>query len=288
MPSPVAAEDILDSHLHLIDRSRVSYPWLAGKAALNRDWSLATYAEEARKLGVIRAIHMEVDVAEADIEAETAMIEGLAAAGTFPIAGIIAACRPERPDFSGQIERALARPLVVGFRRILHEVPNEVSQAPLFRENIRRLGPVGRPFDIVMRADQLKLAMQLVDSAPEVRFVLDHCGVPDIAGGAWDPWASDLKELARRPNLCAKLSGIVAYAGAGWSLAELSRWALHVVDCFGPDRIAWGGDWPVATLGGGLSTWVAASRAILAGLSAGQRARIWRGTAGEIWGISDR
>ncbi|MBE9637467.1 amidohydrolase family protein [Salipiger mangrovisoli] len=274
---------ILDSHLHLVDRGRLDYPWLSGAPALDRDWLLESYAAEARRVGIGGAIHMEVDVADPRIEDETAWIEELAASGSFPILGAIAACRPEAPDFPAFLDRSAAREIVVGFRRVLHVVPDEVSQGELFRQNIRLLSGPDLPFDLCVLARQLPLAIELVDSAPNTRFVLDHCGVPDIEGGQWDSWARDLAEIAERPNVCAKISGVVAYGGAGWTLDELTRWVSYTAETFGPERICWGGDWPVNTLGGGLSTWVAATRAIFAGWSAEERAALYAGNAARIW-----
>src|SRR5271155_2856929 len=69
---------IVDTHLHLIYRDRLRYPWLAGFASLNHDFSYETYAAEARRCGVTDVLHMEVDVAPDDIEAETRNVEKLA------------------------------------------------------------------------------------------------------------------------------------------------------------------------------------------------------------------
>ncbi len=63
---------IIDTHLHIVDQSELDYPWLGGAPALNRDFLYETYASEARKCGIGRTLHMEVDVAEADIEREIA------------------------------------------------------------------------------------------------------------------------------------------------------------------------------------------------------------------------
>ncbi len=276
-------EHMTDAHLHVIDRTRLSYPWLSGAPRLDRDWPLELYAAEARRVGITRALHMEVDVAEGDIDAETAYVSGLAENEGSIVAGIISACRPEADGFPAEIERAQDRPCVVGFRRVLHVVPDEVSQTQIFRSGIRRLAGADIPFDICVAARQLPLAVALADAAPETRFVLDHCGVPDIADGAWDAWARDIVALAERPNVSAKISGVVAYAGADWSAEELARWIGHVVESFGFDRLVWGGDWPVCTLGGGLSTWVAATRAIFAGASADERAALFTGNAERIW-----
>ena len=47
---------IIDTHLHLIDRSALRYPWLAGVPALNRDFSYEEYATEAQRVGVQRVL----------------------------------------------------------------------------------------------------------------------------------------------------------------------------------------------------------------------------------------
>ncbi len=278
-------EEIVDTHVHLVDRNRISYPWLESAASLDRDWGYEEYAQQARALGISRAIHMEVDVAERDIEAEIDWIDELINAHDGLMAGMVAACRPENDGFAREVERAASRPSIVGFRRALHVVPDDVSRSQTFRDNIRRLGPVGLPFDLCVAARQLPIAIELADAAPEVRFVLDHCGVPDIAAGAWDDWARDITAISRRPNVCAKVSGIVAYAAEGWAPGDLARWVDHVTGAFGFERLCWGGDWPVCTLGGGLATWVAASRAIFTDASASERARLYTNTAREVWGV---
>lgn len=280
-------EPITDTHLHLVDRTRLNYPWLSDASGLDRDWAPDIYADTARKVGIARALHMEVDVAEDRIGDEIDHIDNLAGQDGSIIAGIIAACRPERDGFAAEIDRAVAHPRVVGFRRALHVVPDEISQSETFRANLRRLGQADLPFDICMAARQLPLALALVDAAPETRFVLDHCGVPDIAGGAWDGWAHDIGALAERPNIvAAKISGIPAYASPDWTVDTLARWVGHVAERFGMDRLVWGGDWPVCTLGGGLALWVGATRAIFGGCSAAERAALYDTNAARIWGLT--
>lgn len=277
---------ILDTHLHLVDRSRISYPWIEGAGTLERDWGLNDYVPEAASLGITRALHMEVDVAAADIAAETAMIAALPAREELAITGIISACRPEQDGFAAEVERAQGDERVKGFRRVLHVVPDEVSQSDLFRQNIRRLGPAGLPFDLCVLARQLPLAAELVDAAPETQFVLDHCGVPDIVGGQFESWARDIAALAQRENVAVKLSGLPAYARKGWTAEDLSPWVEHVTDCFGIGRMVWGSDWFVCTLGGGLTKWVDASRALLGGHSDAERTAVFSGNAERIWNLT--
>lgn len=273
---------IFDSHLHLVDRAKLSYPWLDSVPALNRDWSYDDYEVIARRVGITDVLHMEVDVAEADIAAETAFVAGLMQRPNSLIRGAISAARPEAAGFAAWLER-VDRGVVKGLRRALHVVPDAVSQAPLFRQNIALLGAVGLPFDIVMLARQLPLARELADACPNTVFVLDHCGVPDIAGGSFAPWADDVAALALRPNMTIKLSGITAYTGGPWSLATLRPWVAHILDSFGSDRIVWGSDSPVCTLQSSLSEWVATSHALLEDLSRSERDAVLHGNARRIW-----
>lgn len=275
---------LFDTHLHLVDRARLTYPWLAEAPALDRDWSLDAYQATARRVGITDVLHMEVDVAEADIDAETAFVARLMTQPGSLMRGAISSARPEGPGFADWLERADRR-VIRGLRRVLHVVPDDVSQGPLFRENIRRLGPAGLPFDICMLARQLPLAAALADAAPDTVFVLDHCGVPDIAGGAFADWARDLADLARRPNVSVKISGITAYAGGTWTLDDLRPWIEHVIACFGWDRVVWGSDSPVCTLASSLPEWVTATRAFFAEVSADERAALFHRNARRIWQV---
>ncbi|MCF3641083.1 amidohydrolase [Rhizobium sp. TRM95111] len=276
----------LDTHLHLIDRSRLAYPWLAGAGALNRDFSYAEYSREARRLGIEAALHMEVDVTEEDIGNETNVVRALSSEDDSLIAGVIAACRPEDAGFPAYLESCAADPVVKGFRRVLHVVPDDVSERPAFRENVRRIGKTRLTFDLCMLARQQPLAVALIDAAPDTRFVLDHCGVPDIVSGDFETWRRGVSEIAKRPNVTAKISGIIAYADPeNWTVTTIRPYAEHIVAAFGWDRVVWGSDWPVCTLGGGLSTWVGATQAIFGTCSADEREKLYRATARRLWDL---
>lgn len=278
---------IIDTHLHLIDRSGLRYPWLAGVLALNRDFSYEEYALEAQRVGVERVLHMEVDVDPADIEAETGRVEGLSRRPGSLLVGAIASCRPEEEDFPAYLERQQANPFVKGFRRVLHVMPDELSEGALFRDNIKRLGGTGLTFDLVVLPHQIPKAIALADLAPDVRFVLDHCGVPDVKGNGEHPWREHMSEIARRPNVMAKISGVVAYADPGaWTAETLRPFVEHTIGEFGWDRVVWGSDWPVCTLGGGLSIWVAATHALLSGCSISERDRLLSANARKLWRLA--
>ena len=275
---------IIDTHLHLVYRDRLSYPWLADVPALDRDARYERYAEEARRCGVTGALHMEVDVAEPDIEAETRNVHDLKLEGASLLRGAISACRPENPDFPAFLERALDDPFVRGFRRILHVVPDDVSERPLFRENLRRLSGAGRPFDLCARPDQLDRAIALVDACPDVPFVLDHCGAQSVTAQTAPLWRARIADIARRANVTVKVSGVVAYVDPkAWVLDDIRPYVETVIERFGWDRVVWGSDWPVSTLTASLSIWLAATHALTQGASAEEREKLFAANARRLW-----
>jgi predicted TIM-barrel fold metal-dependent hydrolase len=273
---------IFDTHLHLIDRSRLSYPWLAALPALDRDWDFDSYLATAARVGITDVLHMEVDVAEADIDRETAWVAELMARPGSPLRGAISAARPESETFEAWLDR-VDRRVVRGVRRVLHVVPDALSQDDRFRRNLRRLGKAGLPFDICMLQRQLPLAIDLVDACPDTVFILDHCGVPDIASGSFADWAASISRIAERPNVNAKISGITAYGPSDWTLATLKPYVSHLIGSFGPPRIVWGSDSPVCTLQSSLSEWVATTFALLQDQDPGDRDLMLGRNARRIW-----
>lgn len=268
--------EIVDTHCHVIDRTRLRYPWLAEVPALDRDFAWTEYRQQAQASGIGRVMHMEVDVAPEDAAAEVAM------ARAFDPAGIVAGCRPEHDDFPRDLERL--GPEVKGLRRVLHTMPDALSQTPPFAANIRRLAPLGLTFDLCVLARQLPLATALARACPDTVFVLDHCGNPPIAAGELGPWRDALRELGALANVNCKLSGIVTQADpARWSVHELRPVFEHVVAVFGAARIVWGSDWPVCTLAADLGVWVEATHRLLEGASPDEQAAIWGGNAARIY-----
>jgi predicted TIM-barrel fold metal-dependent hydrolase len=277
---------IIDSHLHIIDPERLRYPWLEAFGRLRGSHLYETYALEARRCGISACLHMEVDVAEDQIEAESAMAGDLMRQRDSLMRGAISSCRPESVEFPAFLERQLANPVVKGFRRVLHVVPDDVSEAMLFRQNLSRLSGTRFPFDLCVLPHQIPKAIALADLCPGLQFVLDHCGVPAIRDRADHPWREHVAEIVRRPNVAVKVSGIVDYAdGPSWTVEALKPYLEHAIACFGWDRVVWGSDWPICTIQATLSTWVAATHALLSGRGKDERDRLFRHNAERIWNL---
>jgi predicted TIM-barrel fold metal-dependent hydrolase len=277
---------LIDTHLHLIARDRFGYGWTAGIPPLAEGSFLIEDAMALAGRRIAGFVFMEAAVDDAHYQDEARWVHGLMA-GQPALLGQIAACHPETDEgFAAWLEEGAGLG-VVGYRRVLHVVDDGMSQTETFRANVRRIGRAGRVFDICMLGRQLPIALDLVRACPEVSFVLDHCGVPDVAGGGLDPWRAGITALAAMPNVTCKLSGITAYAGADQDRAAAIRpFVDHVLAAFGPARMVWGSDWPVVNLGSGLPGWLEITGTILAGLSADEQADLSHRTARRVYGLA--
>jgi predicted TIM-barrel fold metal-dependent hydrolase len=277
---------LVDTHQHLWNLARLPCSWTAGIPTLHRSFVLPQYLAAAKDCGIEKAVFMECDVDLPHHLDEVRWVEELAAEQPI-IAGMVAGGRPEFEDFDLHLEHLQASPLVRGVRRVLHTEADETALQPLFVQNLRRLPARGYSFDLCLLARQLPVGTKLARQCPEVAFILDHCGIPDLKGGDLDAWRRDLRELAACDNLVAcKVSGLVAYADPDrWTVGTLRPCFEHVVDCFGWDRLIWGGDWPVCTLAASLREWVMATRALVAEASETEQAKFHHLNAERIYRV---
>ena len=277
---------LFDTHLHLIYPDRLNYPWLQNVPLLNKPSLYPSYAKVAHRLGITGCFHMEVDVEERQIKDETNLVSELMLQPKSLLKGAISSCRPEYENFPQMLEWLLEEPIVKGLRRVLHVVPDELSQSAIFRDNVKRLSGTRLTFDLCVSAQQLSVVTSLVDHCPEVTFILDHCGVPDIRSGEFTSWSNKISELSERSNVFCKISGIIAYGNPEtWTLNVLRPYFEHTVSVFGSNRLVWGSDSPVCNLGANLETWVAVTRALCTEWSKDEREALFYKNVQKIWKI---
>jgi L-fuconolactonase len=127
----------------------------------------------------------------------------------------------------------------------------------------------------------------LVELCANVTFVLDHLGKPPIKDRLLEPWRTHLVDLARLPNVVAKISGLVTEADpAAWTPDDLRPYVEHAIACFGWDRVLFGGDWPVVDLAGGYFRWIAALSELTATASPLQLDALFHKNAARIYHLS--
>ena len=155
-----------------------------------------------------------------------------------------------------------------------------------FNRGIRALRDSGLVYDIMVLVHQLEPTLRFVDMHPDQPFVLDHCAKPVIRKGEREPWARSMRELARRPNLVCKISGLATEADwQRWTPAALEPYWQVVLEAFGPSRLLFGSDWPVALLATDYQQWVDTVAEWTAPLSAIERDAIWGGNAVRVYSL---
>ena len=248
---------IVDAHQHLWDPALFRYSWLDSLPSLNRSFRMPDYLAAAKGLSIVKSVHLEADVDEPYMLDETRHLLALADQPDNPLEGIVACARPEREDFKSYLDKIAGHPKLKGIRRVLHTQPDEVGQGATFLNNVASLSDYGLSFDICVLARQIPIAIKLVSKCPEVVFILDHCGVPQVKEKILDPWRSHIAEIAKFPNVSCKISGLVAYADPKrWTAEDLRPFVEHAITSFGWDNVLFGSDWPVCTLSASYRQWV--------------------------------
>ncbi|GAA4710017.1 amidohydrolase family protein [Phytohabitans rumicis] len=205
------------------------------------------------------------------------------------IAGVVAWADPADPALADTLAGYRALPggsHLVGVRsQVQGEADPGYLDRPDVRRGLRTVAAAGLPFDLVLRADQIPAAARLAGDLPQVRFVLDHLGKPQISRKhsrerGLDGWAGALAALAAHPNVTAKLSGLVTEADwTTWTVEDLRPYVETAVELFGPDRLMYGSDWPVCLLAATYPRVRAALDAALPALTRAERAAVYGDTA---------
>ena len=292
---------IIDTHQHLWDRSVISPPWVKGAPeVLRHDFVTADYLKANAGLNV-KAIYMEVDVAPKDHVKEADDIVAQCRAANTPTIAATIGGRPASDDFETYVKRYAGNGIVKGLRQVLHgdSTPKGFCLSPEFVRGVRTLGKHNLNFELTIRPTELKDAAKLIKECPETRFVLDHCGNgdpkafnPKLGPGlkrscTVDEWKRGIDAVAAsRADVMCKISGIVAFVPPGkWQAEDLAPVVNHCLDTFGPDRVFFGGDWPVCLLGSPVRGWVDALKQIVSSRPISDQRKLWSGNAIRFYGL---
>lgn len=104
---------------------------------------------------------------------------------------------------------------------------------------------MGVPVCVQMRIEAAGQLRTLLDRFPETTVILDHLASASAQGGPPFAAAQPLFDLARHPNVTLKMTirNVRMIAEGGGPFAP---WFRRVVDVFGPQRIAWGSNFPTS------------------------------------------
>jgi L-fuconolactonase len=272
----------IDAHHHVWDLGVRDQPWTTQLPALRRSFSF----DDLRPSLSRHAIGATVLVQTLCVPEETPELLTLAAAEPL-IAGVVGWLELTAADVAQTLVRLRAGvggELLVGIR---HQVQEEPDVGFLARVDVRRglqlISDAGLVYDLLVRPHQLDAAVELAASMPELRFVLDHAGKPDLSHAPMRAWIQAMERLARLPNVAVKLSGLTSGAPPDWSVEMLRPFTEVLFSSFGPGRLMFGSDWPVCLLGGGYDVTIAAAESLTRGFGPDELELLFGGTAANFY-----
>lgn len=272
----------IDAHHHFWKYSKTEYGWIDdAMSAIRRDFLPADLEREIRSTGIDGVVSVQ---ARQTVE-ETRWLLALASGAPFirGVVGWVPLVDPKVGELLGELS---GQPRLRGVRHVLQGEPSSYLARPDFNEGIRRLAEFGLRYDLLVLEHQLPETLAFVDRHPNQPMILDHLAKPLIREGVLEPWARNLRELARRPQVTCKLSGMVTEADyRSWKPEQLRPYFDVALEAFGPRRLMFGTDWPVCLVATGYSRWHDTVARWIAPLSDSERDEIMGGTATRVYGL---
>ena len=274
----------IDAHQHFWRYDPARDAWITEEMrAIRRDFLPADLQPALSANGFDGCIAVQADQSDS----ETQFLLDLARRHSF-IKGVVGWVDLRSAALDATLADYSADRRLRGVRHVAQAEPEDFLARPDVIAGIGRLERFGLTYDILIVDRQLPAAMALTTRLPNQRFVLDHLGKPRIRTAEMEPWATRIRELSRRPNVCCKLSGLVTEANwATWCQEDLRPYLDVAFEAFGPERLMFGSDWPVSLLAAPYEGVLGVVAEYINALSASERNAIFGGTAMRFYGLDD-
>jgi L-fuconolactonase len=271
----------IDSHHHFWSYDPVEYGWIdEAMKIIRRDFLPEHLRAEIAAVGVDGVVSVQ---ARQNL-AETQWLLDFATQNNF-IKGVVGWVELVSPNVGAELERFAANPKLKSVRHVVQGEPDDnFILREDFNRGIRELKRYNLAYDILIFERHLPPTIQFVDAHPSQVFVLDHIAKPRIKDGVFESWHKNLRELAKRPNVYCKASGMVTETDfATWTEPQLQRYFDAALEAFGPKRLMFGSDWPVCLVACGYARWHKLVSGWISNLSPAEQDRILGGTAIEAY-----
>lgn len=287
---------IIDTHQHLWDLELFPLKWVKG-GPLEKNFLMTDYLKAAEGQGVVKTIYMEVAVPP-ELRKKEALwaLEACKDPGN-PMVGAVISADPTQAEFEAEIKSLAKDPHLKGIRYSFSNL--ETIRKTGVLNNIRLLGELGLSMDVNFDAENLHLGNFLLEACPGTKFIINHCGdadpivflpegreAPREGAHNRDQWSTDLKQLAHHENAICKISGIVDNAGTiSLDATDLAPIINFCLDNFGPDRVIFGGDWPVCLRNMSLARWIDTLKEVVSGRSLADQRKLFHDNAAVLYDV---
>ena len=271
----------IDSHFHVWDLSVRPQDWMVGEGLdkIKRSFNMDDLRAASAGTGIEKAVLVQtvmkyVETPEfLELAADDSLISG--------VVGWIEIGAPDAIAHLEEYESLRGHEYLVGIREVAHDLPDpDFLARPQVIKNVKELGKRGYAYDLLTKTPHMRAAIELVKAAPETQFVVDHISKPYIADGVLEPWSTLIQELAQLPNTICKVSGLVTEAKwDSWKRSDFTPYIDLLLEHFGPSRLMFGSDWPVALLAGSYKEVLSLAEELTSQLSTSEKEDFWSGTA---------
>lgn len=273
----------IDSHHHFWRYSQSEYGWIHDDMrTIRRSFLPLDLKREIAEVGIDGVVSVQAR----QTLAETEDLLSWAQEHDF-IRGVVGWVPLASDSVRADIEKFADRDELKGMRHVLQDEPDDhYMLRGDFNRGVTLLKDFGLAYDILIFERHLPQTLQFVDRHPNQVFVLDHAAKPRIKEGLLVPWRTKISQLAQRPNVYCKVSGMATEADWGaWSEEQLMPYFDTVFSAFGPKRLMFGSDWPMCLLATPYERWFRLVEKFVARLSDSEQERFWDGTAVEAYGL---
>jgi L-fuconolactonase len=242
----------IDTHVHFWKYDRKRDAWITDEMKILKQDYLPQHLSLTLKRNQVDGC---IAVQAGQSEYETHFLVELAK--THPeIKGVVGWVDLENKNVVDRLTYFSQYPIIKGWRHIVQSEPDDFLLRESFQNGIRALAPYEYTYDVLIYHHQLQAAIEFVSKFPDQQFVIDHCAKPEIGTKKIAEWKTLMKEIAGRPNVYCKLSGLFTETHwKQWSAADFYPYLDVVFEAFGTSRLMFGSDWPVILLSGMYVQW---------------------------------
>ena len=278
----------IDAHVHFWEEQFPEKVWIRQKiVALGRKFA----PEDLKPLLQATGVDGVVLVQAAPEEAETRYFLEIAERETVAL-GVVGWVNLEddEENLAASLDTFQQHPKFKGVR---NHPPRAFDtkwlRDPTVKRGYRQLAERGIPCDLMVTCRQLSETRELLLEVPDLTGVINHGGRPSVMTGELEPWASDMRAIARETTAYCKVSGLVERGGQEWTTESVRPWVEVLLEAFGADRLIFASNWPVMTIMATYVGWWEALQGILdaVGASADDREALLGGTAAKVYRLVD-
>lgn len=246
-------QPIIDTHIHIWDLQKASYPWLDGDTSvLHNNYDLSQLEAERKKTNVVGGILVQAGGNKEDTDL---MME--AARNNDWIKGVVAWLPLTNPEAVSKLlnDEYLHNPYFKGVRHQIHDEKNtDWLLQPTVIKSLQILANHNIPYDVVgIHPAHIQTVLKVAQQVPDLKMVFNHLNQPPMAQQEkFGQWGELMKQAAAHKNIYAKISGLGTASGKlqQWTADDIAPYVDFVLREFGVDKCFCGGDWPVSLLAG--------------------------------------